>query len=73
MPRHNLSCRVVPLGSPAASDARLGADAAERLRMLAELSHMAWLESGRPFPRYTRATMPVRLSTLAEQDGPEDR
>ena len=73
MPRDDLTYRVVPLVSPAAADSRLGADAAERLRMLAELSHMAWVESGRPFPRYTRATMPVRLSTLAEQGGPDDR
>ena len=33
---------------------------------VAELSHQAWLRSGRPFPSYTRATMPVRIIKRAE-------
>jgi hypothetical protein len=73
MRRPDLTYRVVPLDSPAAADARLGTDAAERLRMLAELSRMAWLESGRPFPEYTRATMPVRCSTLTGQGEPGEQ
>jgi hypothetical protein len=33
---------------------------------VAELSHEAWLRSGRPFPSYTRATMPVRIIKLSD-------
>jgi hypothetical protein len=72
MLRRHLTYRVVPLNSAEAADPRLGRDAAERLRMLAELSRMAWVESGRPFPQYTRATMPMRFSTLEAQGGSDD-
>lgn len=70
MPRANLTYRVVPARSPEAQDARLGATAEERLRMVAELSRMAWIESGRPFPQYTRATMPIRLLIRQRDSGP---
>jgi len=30
------------------------------------LTEHAWRLAGRPFPTYDRATMPVRLTTLAE-------
>jgi hypothetical protein len=72
MARRNMTYRVVPLDSPEARDARLGTTAAERLLMLRELSRMTWTASGRPLPTYTRAHMPIRLSTLSEQGGPED-
>lgn len=68
-----MTWRVVPLGSPEAADPRLGASAAERLEMVAELSRLAWEATGRPFPTCERHAMPVRLSTLREQGGPTDR
>ncbi len=55
------------MDSPEARDARLGSTSAERLAMVFELSMLAWAASGRPFPQYDRATMPVRKSMLTEQ------
>ena len=62
-----MTYRVVALSSAEASDARLGNTVAERLQMVSDLSRMAWAASGRPLPVYSRAEMPVHLSTLAEQ------
>lgn len=59
--------RVVPLRSDEASDARVGGTAAERLALVRELSERMWALSGRPVPTYTRATIPAKLTTLAEQ------
>ncbi len=67
-----MTYRVVTLASEEARDARLGTTATERLAMLAELSRLAWTASGRPFPAYERARMPVRLTTLGDQGGPDD-
>lgn len=73
MKRRGMTSRIVPLTSEEARDARLGATVAQRLQMLAELSNLAWLATGRPFPRYDRRHMPVRRATLREQGQPEQR
>ena len=62
-----MTARVVPLRSDEAGDARVGGTAEERLALLAELSRRMWALTQRPLPSYTRATMPVTLSTLGEQ------
>lgn len=67
MPRTDLTWRVVRQDSAEARDAHLGTTGAERLTMVAQLSRLAWIASGRPFPHYDRATMPVRISTLHDQ------
>lgn len=61
-----MTARVVPLGSAEAGDARMGGTVEERLAALAELTAEAWRLSGRPLPTYTRATMPVVVSTLRD-------
>jgi hypothetical protein len=33
----------------------------DSLSLIHELTRTAWSLSGKPFPRYTRATMPVRI------------
>lgn len=65
--RKTMTVRIVPLDSPEAGDARVGGTAAERLALVAELSRRAWALTGRPLPSYTRRTMPVKLTTLADQ------
>jgi hypothetical protein len=65
--RDQMTVRVVPLRSNEAGDARVGGTADERLALVTELSRRAWQLTGKPFPSYTRATMPVRVTTLAEQ------
>ena len=62
-----MTARVVPLRGDDASDARVSGTPAERLALLAELSRRMWALTQRPSPSYTRSTMPVKLSTLAEQ------
>jgi hypothetical protein len=64
MPEQQMTYRVVSLDSRAAEESRLGATAAERLAMLAELSRVAWSMTGRRLPTYTRETIPLRLTTL---------
>lgn len=73
MKRREMTYRVVPLESPEARDARLGSTVAERIQMLVELSHAAWVASGKPFPRYERHNVPVKLSRLEDRGGPDDR
>lgn len=60
MPRRAMTYRVVPLDSEEASQAPLAA-VRDRVAMVDVLSRLAWTASGRPFPTYTRATMPIRL------------
>lgn len=43
------------------TEPRAESDREDLAHAVAELSHAAWLRSGRPFPSYTRATMPVRI------------
>jgi len=73
MKRRAMTYRIIPLASAEARDARLGTTSAQRLNMLAELSNLAWVATGRPFPSYDRRHMPVRLTTLREQGRPERR
>ncbi|HUQ80495.1 MAG TPA: hypothetical protein VM076_05150 [Gemmatimonadaceae bacterium] len=62
-----MTAQVVALHSDEAGDARVGGTPDERLALLAELSRRMWALTQRPLSSYTRATMPVRRSTLAEQ------
>lgn len=62
-----MTMRIVDLRSDAAGDARVGGTAAERLALVAELSQRSWALTKQPIPSYTRKTIPVKLSTLAEQ------
>lgn len=73
MRRGEMTYRVVPLGSPEAASPPLGATAAQRLIMLAELSRTTWLATGLPLPHYSRKEMPVKWSTLREQGAQDDR
>ena len=69
--RGKIEARVVPLRSREAGDARVGGTVAERVALVAELSRMLWARTGRANPTYTRATMPVVISTLGEQSSRE--
>lgn len=60
-----MTARIVPLASREAGDARMGGTVAERVAAVAELTALAWKQARRPFPAYTRATMPVVVTTLA--------
>lgn len=62
-----MTVRIVPLRGDEAGDARVGGTVDERLALVTELSRRAWELTGRPLPSYTRASMPVRITTLAEQ------
>ncbi len=64
MSRAEMTYRVVRLDSSEASTAPEPRSQDEGSRMMAELSLAAWQASGRPLPSYTRATMPIRLTTL---------
>lgn len=39
----------------------------DRVAAVAELTDLAWRLSGRPFPEYTRATMPIAVRKLQDQ------
>jgi hypothetical protein len=62
-----MTVRIVPLSSDAAGDPRMGGTVDERVAAVAELTDQAWILAGPAFPSYTRATMPVAITTLAEQ------
>ncbi|MEX2182216.1 MAG: hypothetical protein WD771_09260 [Gemmatimonadaceae bacterium] len=62
-----MTARIVPLASDEASDARVGGTADERLALVRELTQRMWALTRRPIPAYSRSTMPVKLTTLAEQ------
>ena len=62
-----MTARVVSLSSREAGDARMGGTIEQRLAAVADLTAEAWRLSGRRFPSYTRATMPVVLTNLHEQ------
>jgi hypothetical protein len=59
-----MTVRIVPLSSPEAGDSRMGGTLEQRLAAVAELTAEAWRLAGRPFPTYTRATMPIARGTL---------
>ena len=65
--RSQMTARIVPLNSDEAGDARVGGTATERLALLRELSLRMWALTGQPVPEYTRQTMPVRITSLADQ------
>jgi hypothetical protein len=64
--RSKMTVRVVHLNSAEASDPRMGGTADERVAAVAVLTQEAWALAGKPLPAYTRATIPVVVSTLAE-------
>ena len=65
--RGKIEARVVPLRSREAGDARVGGTVAERVALVAELSRLLWARTGRAHPTYTRATMPIVITTLGAQ------
>jgi hypothetical protein len=65
--RRNMTVRIVPLQSDEAGDARVGGTVAERIALVGELSRRMWRLTKQPSPSYTRQTIPVRLTTLADQ------
>lgn len=67
--RSRMTARVVPLQSEEAGDARMGGTVDQRVAAVAELTVQAWRLAGRPFPRYTRATMPIVVGTLKDHIG----
>ena len=62
-----MTVRLVPLQSLEAGEARVGGSAGERVALVARLSEMLWLRTGYPFPEYTRATMPIVVTSLRDQ------
>lgn len=67
--RRDMSVRVVPLHSPEAGDSRIGGTVAERVALVGMLSEELWARTHRPLPTYTRATMPVMVTTLNARRG----
>ncbi|HEX9729405.1 MAG TPA: hypothetical protein VGA37_12935 [Gemmatimonadales bacterium] len=59
-----LTVRVVPLASAEAGDSRMGGTVDERLEAVAALAAEAWRLAGRPWPAYTRQTMPIAIGSL---------
>lgn len=65
-PRRDITVRIVPLTSPEAASPRMGGTVEERVAAVMVLTEEAWRLAGRPFPQYTRATIPVVLGTLQD-------
>lgn len=65
--RSAMTARVVPLRSNEAGDPRMAGSVESRVAAVAELTDTAWRLAKRPFPSYTRATMPIVVVTLAAQ------
>ncbi len=65
--RSGMTLRMVPLAHGAAGAPPAPATAAERVALTVELSALAWSLSGKPWPRYDRHTMPVRVKPLRER------
>jgi len=66
--RRPISARVVALGSAEAGDARMGGTVDERVAAVTVLTLEAWRLSGRPWPSYTRETMPVVIRRLKSDE-----
>jgi hypothetical protein len=62
--RRDMTVRVVPLRSAEAGDSQIGGTVAERPALVEVLSEQQWALTGRPLPTYTRATMPINVTTL---------
>lgn len=65
--RRNMTVRVVDLKSDEASDGRVAGTPAQLLSLARELSQRMWLLTGQPLPTYSRNTIPLKLTTLADQ------
>jgi hypothetical protein len=59
-----MTVRVVPLRSREAAEARVGGTAADRVALVARLSEELWALTHQPLPAYTRATMPILITSL---------
>ena len=55
--------RIFRLGEEPGDDLSASTTAAERIEMVWLLSARCWELTSRPLPDYTRATIPVRLTT----------
>jgi hypothetical protein len=62
--RQKMTVRRVPQGSREAADASVPGTMKMRLMLLSALSLSAWANTGRPFPSYSRAQMPVTKTSL---------
>ncbi len=62
--RRDMTVRVVPLRSREAAEARVGGTAADRVALVARLSEELWALTHQPLPAYTRATMPILITSL---------
>ncbi|MDX2194325.1 MAG: hypothetical protein NW201_13300 [Gemmatimonadales bacterium] len=60
-PRGTLPVRIFRLGAEPRDDLTAVTTPEERLEMVLTHSRSMWELTGRPFPSYTRATMPVRI------------
>ena len=60
-----MTVRVVPLWSDEAGESHVGGTGADRLALVRTLSEELWARTHRPLPTYTRATMPVNVTTLS--------
>jgi hypothetical protein len=60
-PRQDLPVVVRHLQDPERDDLSGMLDASQRVALVWELSRRMWELTGRPVPRYDRASMPVRL------------
>ncbi len=63
---------MVPLTSPEAGDSRMGGTVAERVAAVAVLTQQAWTLARKPLPTYTRATIPVVVTTLSAHANESD-
>jgi len=61
-----MTVRIVTLGSTEADDVRMGGTVAERLEAVFQLTELGWALAKLPLPAYSRRTMPVVVTTLAE-------
>lgn len=66
--RVDMTARVVPLRSREASDPPCPPTSSERIALVTRLSREMWALTGRPFPAYSRDTMPVVLTRLGATD-----
>lgn len=62
--RETMPVRVYQLGNEPGNDLSGQTTAAERLRMVAELSERFWALTGSPIPSYSRAEMPGTVGPL---------
>lgn len=60
-PRPDITIKVVPMHSDAASDPRVGGTAEARLAMVTELTLLGWELSGKPMPTFARENMPMKV------------